>query len=132
MLKIITMNNFLKFMITLFIIAVFLFTAISYAGCEKPVTYLQEGTVTQCDGYLFTRDKEAENYKLLEQGKLYKELSVLQSQENEILNKRLENMKQEYDSLYKQSKMTDLEKGLYFFGGATITYLLFNIVKHNQ
>jgi hypothetical protein len=52
---------------------VFLLTLNLQANCLKPVTYLDKGKETPCEGFLFSREKErevrliAQNYELLKQ-----------------------------------------------------------------
>jgi hypothetical protein len=60
----------------------------SYGACDKPVTYLEQGQSTTCNGYLFTIEKEKEvRLKLMDYD--------LMSQELQLKNKKLDNILKE-------------------------------------
>lgn len=65
---------------------------LAYAACDKPVTYLLNGTPAPCDGYLFTPDKERE-LRLLDQENKYLK------QESEIKDKMILNYKTQTETL---------------------------------
>lgn len=119
-----------KSFITFFICSIFVIN--SGAECVKDVTFLEEGKLSPCTGYLFTKDAEAKNYRLLEEGKIYKELNILKDQKIDIVQQRMDLYKDGYGDLLKQQRYTDLEKALYFFGGVLTTYLVFKVIGDNR
>jgi hypothetical protein len=120
----------LKTFITFFICSIFVIK--SGAECPKDVTYLEEGKSSPCSGYLFTREAEAKNYRLLEEGKVYKELSDLKDQKINVVQQRLDLYKDGYADLLKQQRLNDASKALYFFGGILTTYLVFKAIEGNR
>lgn len=122
----------LKNIITTTISITFL-SSICFAECTKSVTYLKVDTVSPCNGYLFTPEKEASVYRELEQGKLYKQLSDKTEEQNTILQQRLDSYMKNNEELrqYNQSQelKSDLQKIGYFVLGALVIYGGFKIAE---
>lgn len=108
----------------LLIASIFLFTQISYANCEKPVTYLKEGQSAPCLGYLFTAEKEkevrADSLKLQTQT----ELVTKQDELINVLNQRVyiagvtnENLRSNVSSLESKNKLDQI---IYFTLGLVV------------
>lgn len=98
------------------IISFLLIFLISYqCFADQSVTYLNAGDKAPYEGYIFTKDAEANNRAKLDQLDLDVKLIDAQKQDIDILGKRL--------SLYQDAyKQNDLEKYLYFFGGMFLAY----------
>lgn len=125
----------LKNIITI-IISLSLFYNTASAECLKPVTSIKKGTSAPCDGYIFTPEAEAENYRKLEQSKLYKELSENQEEQNNLVQERLNNYIQYSNDLNselrKQQVRSDLTKVVYFLAGALVMYGAYEVANHGR
>lgn len=89
--------------------------------CSAKVQPIREGQAAQCSGYLFSPEAESEAYKATQ-------ISKLQKEENEILNKRLDLYIKQSDVLAKQLSRKDNTENLYrfaYFGlGVVITGMI--------
>ena len=62
-------------------------------GCDKPVTYVEEGKPAPCTGYIFSPEKEQEVRVMVQENKLQKEEIILKTKKIDLLldsNKYLE------------------------------------------
>lgn len=105
------------------------------AACDKPVSYLQEGTQAPCTGYLFTPEKELEvRYKINTYDKLV-ELTTKQDQMIDLLNKRIDSNQKQiglYEEKINLQQSTEFYQKLLYFGlGVITTTIIANTVIHN-
>ena len=122
----------MKKVISLYL-SLFLYSQYSFSICLKPVTFLKEGQKVECDGYLFTPEKEYEVRNLVMQNdKLYK-LTDAQQQHNNDLAQQLmtkaqlvNNLNQQVQTLEKES---DFQKYLYFAVGLVLGGYTVNQIK---
>lgn len=93
----------------------------SATECSVKVQPIKEGQTAQCTGYLFSPEAESEAYKATQ-------ISKLQKEENEILNKRLDLYIKQSDVLAKDLSRKDNTENLYrfaYFGlGVVITGMI--------
>lgn len=113
---------------TLLISLVFLFNQISYAACAKPVSYLREGQPAECNGYLFTPEKEKEVREYKMQFEDIKKLSTAQDDLIKTLDKRVDVLTRTNQNLHSQitqlNEQSSFEKYLYFGMGAVLGLLI--------
>ena|SRR6478736_1568781 len=104
--------------------SILLFNQISFAACNKPVTYLTEGSTTQCNGYLFTPEKEKEVREVKSKYETLEALSAKQDELNKNLLQQVEvKTKQvEYMNKYVDSVKSDdtFEQIIYFSLGIAL------------
>lgn len=121
-----------KNLIVFIIVSNFFLNSLS-AECLKPVTHLNNGDTTQCEGYLFTLEKELEvRIKISNYDNLM--LINLKNQELiDILNKRVDNQIQQNINLQnqidKQTSKDFWEKTLFFGLGVLTTILTLKIAS---
>jgi len=104
----------------------FLLSNVAFATCDKPVTYLGQGSTSPCSGFLFSPEKELEVRILVETLKKDQEIKTILEKRLEITQLRLEDVN---NQLYKREQTSQLEKSLYFVFGALITGFIANNVK---
>lgn len=94
--------------------------------CLDRVQPITEGQVAQCKGFLFSPSAEEDAYKATQ-------ISTLQKEENEILNRRLELYMKESDVLAKEVSQRNNTEGLYrvcyFALGVLVTGYIASNVK---
>lgn len=108
----------------LFITLLLIFN-ISNATCNQSVTYLTEGSITKCTGYLFTEEKELEVRTKVDKVELLESLVKNQDQQIDILNQRVK-LAQEQNLNLEKFLQNRIDTNLYvniafFIGGALIT-----------
>lgn len=112
-------------MIKLIITFIFLITNISYASCNKDVTYLKKDSKAPCTGYLFSEEKEAEVRIKIQS---YDYLEKFSNKQTELINNydnQIDVLEQKNNLLLdrindKESK-NFWENTAYFILGAVIT-----------
>src|SRR5690348_9417005 len=118
------------------IITIVLISNVASAACTKPVTYLTEGSTTQCNGYLFTPEAERTNYQKLEDLKILKETDKLQEERfNEASTSLNEYIKysRELEKVNRKQQITnDVTKILYFIAGVGVSYLMFKVASDER
>lgn len=119
------------------IIALLCCLSISNLGlaCSKPVTYMSIGDTAQCNGYLFSEEKEKEvrtlkidHYYLQKEVEKKDQMLQLYKEQNKLLEEVAEKERQRTELWKTTSKdlaevkpMTDTQKVLYFVGGILTT-----------
>lgn len=103
------------------ILSILLFSQISFGACDKPVTYLTEGTPAKCTGYLFTPEQEKSvREDVFALGK-YKELVKMQDDLVGTLNERIDNYEFMTENLRSENEFIQKKNtwmnGIYFVLG---------------
>jgi len=88
----------------LVIILSFMITTPSYS-CDKPVTYLKQGEITTCEGFLFSKEKELEVRVIVEDYESLKEATKLHINRSERLQEQVILSDKELD---KERQRSDL------------------------
>jgi hypothetical protein len=106
------------------ILSILLFSQISFAVCNKPVTYLTEGKPAPCNGYLFTPEQEKQvREDVFALGK-YKELVKMQDDLVGTLNERIDNYEFMTENLRSENEFIQKKNtwmnGIYFVLGITV------------
>lgn len=110
------------------ILSLFLYLEYSFAACDKPVNYLQEGTTTPCSGYLFTPEKELEvRIKIAN----YDKMELLVKKQDEMINILDSRIKIQIEQNIELSKLNEgnknedfYQKVLFFGLGALLTGMI--------
>lgn len=106
------------------ILSILLFSQISFAVCDKPVTYLQEGKSAPCNGYLFTPEQEKQVREDIYALGKYKELVKMQDDLVGTLNERIDNYEFMTDNLRSQNEFIQKKNtwmnGIYFVLGLAV------------
>lgn len=107
----------------LILVFIMLFNQIAFA-CDKPVTYLKEGTLAVCTGYLFSPEKEKEvretaiKYNTMEQlNSKQEELIVVLQQRVYVGQQVSDNLRKENESLESKNRMDQI---IYFSLGLVL------------
>lgn len=113
------------------ILGVLLFSQISFGACDKPVTYLTEGTPAKCNGYLFTPEQEKQvREDVFALGK-YKELVKMQDDLVGTLNERVDNYEVMTTNLREQNEFIQ-SRNKWMNGVAFVLGLVGGFVIHKQ
>ena len=115
------------------------FQGAAFAGCPKPVYHLLKGQKAECEGYLFSLDKELElrimneDYKFLKQELELKNKQIDNLNKEVILSEEVINKEQQKAELWRNAAETSTKKyiesvdsnskkeWLYLIGGVLIT-----------
>jgi hypothetical protein len=118
------------------ITTIVLISSTATAACQKPVTYLTEGSNAPCSGYLFTPEAEKANYQKLEDLKILKETDKLQEQRfketQTSLNEYIKYSRDLEKVNRRQQVTNDLTKVLYFITGIGVSYLMFKVANNEH
>lgn len=118
------------------IIAIVLISNSVSAACNKPVSYLTEGSSAPCTGYLFTPEAERANYQKLEDLKILKETDRLQEERfketSTSLNEYIQYSRELEKINRKQQITNDVTKILYFIAGVGVSYLMFKVANDER
>lgn len=108
-----------------FILALLITFSSSAYSCEKDVTYLEKGTATPCEGYLFSPDKEKEVRYKVESYKYVNEFANKQGEIIVIMDQRLTNLQEHNkvlsEELNRKNKAKFWQSTFYFTLGVLVT-----------
>lgn len=107
---------------------------LTWAACNKPVTYLTEGSTTLCTGYLFSPEKELEVRIKVENFDNIMEIKNKQNELIDILNQRVklaqdQNMKLEQYIQERQNMNWYINIGFFIAGALLTGYIASNVNK---
>lgn len=94
-------------------------------ACDKDVTYLEKGTATPCEGYLFSPNKEKEVRYQVESYKYVEQFANKQGEIINIMDERLTNLQEHNKMLSEELNRKDKAKfwqsTFYFTLGVLVT-----------
>lgn len=111
-----------------FILSALLFSSLTFAECNKAVTYLKKNEITKCSGYLFSPEKEQEVRIKIDQFEPMEKLIKNQDELISVLNQRVQlahaqNLELE-NFLQKRSDFNVYTNVAFFLAGAFLTGLI--------
>jgi hypothetical protein len=138
----------MKKLIGIILVITLLSQSVYAASCPAPVTLLNEGDKAPCFGYLFTKEKEDELYKVNENYKLLTQEDTLKDKKINDLQTEITNLNSSLTLSQQQSqlwqdksisitdKYTQLEdsrgKRDLMFAGAGILLMLISAIAYGQ